>query len=148
MWKDGWLHTGDIARQDHEGYVQIMDRLKDVIKSGGEWISSLELENLISQHEAVSEVVVIGVPHQKWGERPIAVVVLKSDSRREDFQTELRKHLHQFVDRGIMAKWAIPDEVYVVDEIPKTSVGKINKKEIRKKFQMNSTPDMEDQNDS
>jgi fatty-acyl-CoA synthase len=139
MWKDGWLHTGDIARQDHEGYVQIMDRLKDVIKSGGEWISSLELENLISQHEAVSEVVVIGVPHPKWGERPVAVVVLKPDSRSEDFQTELKKHLQQFVDRGIIAKWTIPDKVHLVGEIPKTSVGKINKKEIRKKFQMNST---------
>jgi fatty-acyl-CoA synthase len=82
-------------------------------------------------------VVVIGVPHEKWGERPVAVVVLKPHCRRDDFQRELKEYLYHFVDRGIIAKWTIPDEVYMVDEIPKTSVGKINKKEIRKKFQKN-----------
>ena len=139
LWKDGWLQTGDIAHMDEEGYVRITDRSKDVIKSGAEWISSLELENFISQHEAVSEVAVIGVPHEKWGERPVAIVVLKAGHNGDHFQEELKIHLNQFVENGLLAKWAIPDQVYLVDEIPKTSVGKINKKEIRKKLSGGAT---------
>jgi fatty-acyl-CoA synthase len=134
LWKDGWLHTGDIAHMDEEGYVRITDRSKDVIKSGGEWISSLELESLISQHEGVSEVAVVGVPHKKWGERPVAMVVLKEEYRRNNFEDELREHLGRFVDKGILAKWAIPDRIYLVGHIPKTSVGKINKREVREKL--------------
>jgi fatty-acyl-CoA synthase len=139
LWKDGWLQTGDIAHMDEEGYVRITDRSKDVIKSGAEWISSLELENFISQHEAVSEVAVIGVPHEKWGERPVAIVVLKAGHNRDHFQEVLKIHLNQFVENGLLAKWAIPDQVYLVDEIPKTSVGKINKKEIRKRLSGGTT---------
>jgi fatty-acyl-CoA synthase len=133
LWRGGWLHTGDIAVQDEEGYVKITDRLKDVIKTGGEWISSLELESLISQHEAVSEVAVIGQAHEKWGERPVALVVLRPQARVQGFEEELKGFLGRFVERGAISKWAIPDRVYVVSEIPKTSVGKINKREIRRR---------------
>lgn len=134
LWRGGWLHTGDIAVQDEEGYVKITDRLKDVIKTGGEWISSLELESLISQHEAVSEVAVIGQAHEKWGERPVALVVLRAEAQAEHFQEQLKGFLGRFVEKGTISKWAIPDRVYVVSEIPKTSVGKINKREIRKRI--------------
>jgi fatty-acyl-CoA synthase len=119
---------------DPEGYVRITDRLKDAIKSGGEWISSLELENLISQHEAVSEAAVVGLPHEKWGERPVALVILKPGSKEEGFEADLRAFLRRFVDSGVLSAWAIPDKVDVVREIPKTSVGKINKREIRNRL--------------
>jgi fatty-acyl-CoA synthase len=129
LWKDGWLHTGDVANIDSEGYVKITDRVKDVIKTGGEWISSLELESLISQHPSVSEVAVIGVPDEKWGERPVALVVLGPDHTfSEDI---LRAYMQGLADKGAISKWAIPDRFYHVQEIPKTSVGKLNKKVIR-----------------
>ncbi|MGC8602974.1 MAG: fatty acid--CoA ligase [Desulfomonilaceae bacterium] len=129
LWKDGWLHTGDVANMDPEGYVKITDRVKDVIKTGGEWISSLELESLISQHPSVSEVAVIGVPHEKWGERPVALIVTgPDDTFSEDV---LRAYMEGMADKGVISKWAIPDRFYHVQEIPKTSVGKLNKKVIR-----------------
>jgi fatty-acyl-CoA synthase len=129
LWKDGWLHTADVANIDPEGYVKITDRLKDVIKTGGEWISSLELESLISQHSSVSEVAVIGVPDEKWGERPVALVVLSPDHTfSEDI---LRAYMQGLADKGAISKWAIPDRFYHVQEIPKTSIGKLNKKVIR-----------------
>lgn len=134
LWRGGWLHTGDIASMDEGGYVQITDRLKDVIKTGGEWVSSLEMENLISQHEAVSEVGVIGVPDEKWGERPFAVVVLKEEGKGKLTGEGIKDFLQQFVKSGRISKWAVPDRIAIVDEIPKTSVGKINKKEMRKTF--------------
>ena len=116
---------------DEEGYVQITDRLKDAIKTGGEWISSLELESLLSRHEAVSESAVIGVPHEKWGERPVALVVLKPEYDGKVSDRDLQAFMHQLVDRGLVSKWAVPDRFELVLEIPKTSVGKINKKAIR-----------------
>ncbi len=132
LWAGGWLHTGDIANIDKNGYVQITDRLKDVIKTGGEWISSLYLESLISQHYAVSEVAVVGVPDEKWGERPLAMVVPKSEHAETLLSTDLRKFLEKFVQEGLISKWGIPDTFVVVDQIPKTSVGKIDKKVIKK----------------
>ena len=129
LWKGGWLHTGDVANIDSEGYVRITDRFKDVIKTGGEWISSLELESLISQHPTVSEVAVIGVADEKWGERPVALVVIKpGQTFSED---NLRDFMKELADKGAISKWAIPDQFYHVQEIPKTSVGKLNKKVIR-----------------
>ncbi|MGE8382616.1 MAG: AMP-binding enzyme, partial [Pseudomonas putida] len=108
---------------------EIKDRIKDVIKTGGEWISSLALENLISQHSAVNAVAVVGIPDAHWGERPIALVVcIPGDSLD---QAGLEAHLKQFVDSGQINKWAIPRQVHFVADIPKTSVGKINKKLIR-----------------
>jgi len=132
LWRGGRLHTGDVANIDPEGYVRITDRLKDAIKSGGEWISSLELESLLSRHPAVSEVAVVGAPDHKWGERPCALVVLTDESGDTVSPEHLRSFLKQFVDQGRISKWAVPDEFRIVDRIPKTSVGKIDKKLIRK----------------
>ncbi len=129
LWANGWLHTGDVASIDARGVLQIKDRIKDVIKTGGEWISSLELENLISQHDAVAEVAVVGVPDERWDERPYAMVVPASGAEIDADQ--IKQHLQQFVAAGHINKWAIPEEIAIVSEIPKTSVGKINKKQIR-----------------
>ena len=129
LWQGGWLHTGDVASITPRGIVEIKDRIKDVIKTGGEWISSLELESLISQLDSVAEVAVVGVPDAKWDERPLAMIVAKPNKTVN--ADDVKAHLSQFVESGHINKWAIPSEIQVVDEIPKTSVGKINKKVIR-----------------
>ncbi|MFZ5866598.1 MAG: fatty acid--CoA ligase [Thermodesulfobacteriota bacterium] len=134
LWRDGWLHTGDVAVMDEQGYVLITDRLKDAIKTGGEWISSLTLESLLSRHEAVSESAVVGVPDEKWGERPVALVVLKDECKDSTSSEDLKRFLEQFVAEGTISKWALPDRIYFVEEIPKTSVGKMDKKVIRQQL--------------
>jgi fatty-acyl-CoA synthase len=134
LWQGGWLHTGDIGYVDEEGYLQITDRLKDVIKTGGEWISSLTLEDIISQHEAVSESAAIGVADEKWGERPLVLLVVKDSHKDKVTEDELRDFFMKFVDAGEIPKYGVPNRVQIVDEIPKTSVGKINKKDIRTQF--------------
>lgn len=131
LWRDGWLHTGDIAYIDTDGYIRITDRLKDVIKIGGEWISSLELENALSQHPAVRDVAVVGVPNPKWDENPHAEVVLRDEARGTVTSKDLLKHLHTFIDRGLIHKRAILTEIRLVESIPRTSVGKLDKKTIR-----------------
>jgi len=124
---DGWFRTGDIVSMHLKGFIQIKDRSKDVIKSGGEWISSVELENQIMGHPAVAEAAVIAMPHEKWSERPLAVVVFKEgESATED---QLREHL-----TGQCAKWWIPDRFEFVEEIPKTAVGKFKKTALREQF--------------
>jgi len=132
LWAGGWLHTGDVAITDGSGYVKITDRIKDVIKTGGEWVSSLDLENLISRHEAVSEVAVIGVPDDRWGERPVALLVLKPGVDGDFSPEDLGSFLMKFVEEGVISKWGIPSKIQVVDQIPKTSVGKIDKRAIRR----------------
>jgi len=134
LWTGGWLHTGDVAHVDEYGYVQIVDRMKDLIKSGGEWIVSLELENLLSLHEDVLEAAVIGVPDEKWGERPLAIVVPKQGAEGKVTAEGLRTHMQKFVADGVIATWAVPDHYVVVKEIPKTSVGKIDKKVLRSRY--------------
>jgi fatty-acyl-CoA synthase len=134
LWENGWLHTGDIGVIDDEGYLQITDRLKDVIKTGGEWISSLELESIISQHPAVSEVAVIGVPDEKWGERPLALVVPKPDERDNATEEAIKTFVAKFADEGTIPKFGIPDRVAIVPALPKTSVGKLDKKEMRQQY--------------
>lgn len=129
LWADGWLHTGDVATLDGMGFIDIRDRIKDVIKTGGEWISSLELEDLISRHPAVSEVAVVGVADAQWGERPFALVVARQGQALN--ARLLKEHLAPFVEQGRINKWAIPTHVALVTEIPKTSVGKLDKKRIR-----------------
>jgi len=121
---DGWLRTGDIASIDAQGSIRLSDRSKDVIKSGGEWISSVDLENAIMAHPAVAECAVIAMPHERWAERPLACVV--REPGQEVTPEELREHLAAHV-----AKWWLPDEVVFVDEVPKTSVGKFDKKALR-----------------
>ena len=129
LWEHGWLHTGDVATLDSMGFVEIRDRIKDVIKTGGEWISSLELEDLISRHPAVREVAVVGVPDPQWGERPFALLVVREGQVLD--AKGLKEHLKPFVEQGHINKWAIPTQIAVVTEIPKTSVGKLDKKRIR-----------------
>jgi fatty-acyl-CoA synthase len=124
----GWLRTGDIAAIDERGYIMISDRAKDVIKSGGEWISSVELEVEIMAHPAVLEAAVIAVPNERWGERPLACVVPEKDA--DLTLEELRDHLSDRV-----AKWWLPDELAIVDEVPKTSVGKFDKKVLRRQLE-------------
>jgi fatty-acyl-CoA synthase len=134
LWENGWLHTGDIGFIDKEGYLQVTDRLKDVIKTGGEWISSLTLEDIISHHPAVGEVAVIGVPDEKWGERPLALVVPRSEYRDSVTSEELRKFFRDQAEKGTIPKFGVPDRVVITDSIAKTSVGKLNKKELRKRY--------------
>jgi len=129
LWRNGWLHTGDMASINPRGVVEIKDRIKDVIKTGGEWISSLELESLISEHTSVSAVAVVGIADEQWGERPMALVVCVPGKHLD--QAQLEAHLQQFVASGRINKWAIPRQFKFVADIPKTSVGKINKKLIR-----------------
>jgi fatty-acyl-CoA synthase len=132
LWAGGYLHTQDIANIDPTGNIQITDRLKDVIKSGGEWVSSLEVENLISRYEGVSEVAVIGIKDDKWGERPVALVVLKEGvAVTED---DIKQHVLSFSTCGKISKYAVPQMVKFVDALDKTSVGKINKKWLREQF--------------
>jgi fatty-acyl-CoA synthase len=124
---DGWLKTGDVATIDRHGYIRLVDRTKDVIKSGGEWVSSVELENEIMAHPRVAEAAVIGVAHPKWSERPLACVVCKPG------ETVTREEIIAFLEPRV-AKWWLPDDVVLVDEIPKTSVGKFSKKDLRDRF--------------
>src|SRR5204863_5293471 len=121
---DGWFRTGDVVTIDPEGYVRIADRTKDLIKSGGEWISSVDLENALMGHPAVREAAVVAVPHVKWDERPVACVVLKDGAGATE--AELRCHLaEQF------AKFWLPDRFHFLDAIPRTGVGKFNKVKLR-----------------
>ena len=125
--EEGWFATGDIATFDTNAYMWITDRAKDVIKSGGEWISSIELENAALGHPAVREAAVIGVPHPKWTERPLLIVVKEADAQLEG------PELLAWLD-GKVAKWWIPEAVAFVDKIPHTATGKISKLELRKMF--------------
>ncbi|MDB6048554.1 MAG: long-chain fatty acid--CoA ligase [Pseudomonas sp.] len=129
LWAGGWLHTGDVATLDNMGVIDIRDRIKDVIKTGGEWVSSLDLEDLVSRHPAVREVAVVGIADQQWGERPFALLVIRDG--HSICARELKDHLKPFVDTGHINKWAIPSQIALVTEIPKTSVGKLDKKRIR-----------------
>jgi fatty-acyl-CoA synthase len=125
---DGWLRTGDVAVVDGSGYVKLVDRTKDLVKSGGEWISSVELENEIMAHPKVAEAAVIAIPHERWVERPMACVVVK------DGETLTADELLAFLTDRV-AKWWLPDAVEFIDEVPKTSVGKFSKKTLREKFE-------------
>jgi fatty-acyl-CoA synthase len=125
--EDGWFKTGDVATVDAEGYVQITDRTKDLIKSGGEWISSIDVEVLLMSHPKVLEAAVIAVPHPRWVERPLACVV-----PRPGVTLEAREILDWLRPR--LAKWALPDEVVFIESVPKTSVGKFDKKVLRERF--------------
>ncbi|MCC5854735.1 MAG: long-chain fatty acid--CoA ligase [Idiomarina sp.] len=123
----GWLATGDIAVIDAEGHMKVVDRKKDVIKSGGEWISSLEIESIVSQHPAVNECCVIGAKHPKWDERPLLLVVLNPEQQFD--RTQMKEHL-----TGRIAKWWMPDAVLVVDRLPRTGTGKVVKNELRDQY--------------
>ena len=132
LWTGGYLHTGDIGSIDELGYLQVSDRIKDVIKTGGEWISSLELEDIIGQHPAVNEVAVIGVADEKWGERPLALVVLKVGA--PDDAAAIRSFVAGYAEKGVISKYAVPERIVFADTLEKTSVGKLDKKLLRQKY--------------
>ncbi|HNP71488.1 MAG TPA: long-chain fatty acid--CoA ligase [Kouleothrix sp.] len=134
--QDGWFRTGDVATIDAEGYIQIVDRTKDLVKSGGEWISTVDLENAIMAHPQVLEAAVIAVPHPRWQERPLACVVPKPDAQGTLSPGEILEFLSARV-----ARWQLPDEVIFIEAVPKTSVGKFDKKVLRERFKDYVLPD-------
>jgi fatty-acyl-CoA synthase len=131
--EDGWLRTGDVAEPQHGSYIKLVDRTKDLVKSGGEWISSVELENAIMAHPDVLEAAVVAIPNERWGERPLACVVRRPDSSLDE--EGVLEHL-----RSRVAKWWLPDRVEFIDEVPKTSVGKFDKKVLRARFASQEVP--------
>ncbi|MBL6750445.1 MAG: fatty acid--CoA ligase [Nevskia sp.] len=132
LWRGGYLHSGDIGSLSADGILQIADRVKDVVKTGGEWISSLELEDIISQFPGVAEAAVIGVPDAKWGERPVALVVPRP---QVTLDTEaLLAHVRRFADKGVISRYGVPDRIRIVEALDKTSVGKLDKKRLRLKY--------------
>ena len=129
LWEGGYLRTGDVGHIDEAGSLQITDRIKDVIKSGGEWISSLELEDIVSRCDGVGEVAAFGIPDRQWGERPMLVIVRTHESKLS--VSEIQAAIREQVDKGRLSKWAIPERVEFVESLPKTSVGKMDKKVLR-----------------
>ena len=132
LWEGGWLHTGDIGTMDAQGFLTITDRIKDVVKTGGEWVSSLQLEDILAEHPSVGEVAVIGVADARWGERPVAVVVCKEGCAED--AAALRAHVMVRVEEGVVSKFAVPERVEFVAVIDRTSVGKVDKKALRARF--------------
>lgn len=130
LWAGGWLHTQDIAECDPDGGIRIVDRLKDVIKTGGEWVSSAVLEEYTMLHPSVAEAAFVGMPDDQWGERPFGMIVPREGQEAVLLET-LRGHLARYVAEGRLSRYALPDAIFTVDAIPKTSVGKIDKKAIR-----------------
>jgi fatty-acyl-CoA synthase len=133
LWRGGYLHTGDIANCDKAGYFKITDREKDIIKVGGEWVSSLELEDVIHKHLSVSEVSVVSIPDDKWGEKPLALIVTKAEDKKT-LEKEIVNLIKEFIKKGLMARESMLLKIHFVDEILKTSVGKPNKKAMREKY--------------
>jgi fatty-acyl-CoA synthase len=133
LWQDGYLHTQDIGTLDESGHLRITDRMKDVIKSGGEWVSSLQLEEVIAKHPGVAEVAVVAVPDQHWGERPIALIVARS-ADNSALAAEVRRLVQEHVDDASLSKYAMPDRIILVEALEKTSVGKIDKRLLRERY--------------
>jgi len=131
---DGWFHTGDMATIDPDGYMQITDRRKDVIKSGGEWISSIDLENAAIAHDDVAEAAVIAIPDPRWGERPL-LIAMPHPGRRPEREALIALLSRQF------PKWMLPDDVVCIDEMPHTATGKIMKTQLRKMFWEHKAPE-------
>jgi acyl-CoA synthetase (AMP-forming)/AMP-acid ligase II len=131
--EDGWFRTGDVASIDADGHVQLVDRSKDLIKSGGEWISSIDLENTVMTHPGVTEAAAIAVPHEKWGERPLLVVVTREGTAVS--AEEIRSFLKPRV-----AGWSLPDDIVFVEELPHTATGKVNKRALRETYSKRPSP--------
>jgi fatty-acyl-CoA synthase len=134
LWRGGYMHTNDIANMSPHGYLQITDRLKDVIKSGGEWISSLDLEDIIMKVPGVKEAAVIGVKDEKWGERPVALVVRDHQAATPTTESAIKAHVGKVAETGVISKYAIPHTILFVDQLERTSVGKVDKKLLRKLY--------------
>jgi fatty-acyl-CoA synthase len=127
-WRDGWFDTGDVATIDEQGFVNIVDRAKDIIKSGGEWISSVDVENVAMSHPAIAECAVVGLPHPQWAERPLLVVVPKEGA------SPSKDEILSFLGERVV-KWWLPDEVVFVDQLPHTATGKVLKRQLRENYQ-------------
>lgn len=140
LWAGGYLHTNDIGVIGPDGYLRVVDRIKDVIKTGGEWVSSLEIEDLIQQCRGVLEAAVIGVKDDKWGERPLALVVRDPDLAGSPSEVQIKTSLEGAAHAGAIPKFAIPDKILFVDALPRTSVGKFDKKALREKYGEASAP--------
>jgi fatty-acyl-CoA synthase len=125
--EEGWLRTGDVGRISADGTLEIVDRTKDMVKSGGEWISSVELERALAGHPAVLESAVVAIPHERWGERPLALICLRPEATADE--EDIRRFLEERV-----ASWWVPDVIEFVDELPKTGVGKIDKRRLREGY--------------
>jgi fatty-acyl-CoA synthase len=134
LWEGGYLHSNDVATMDPLGYVKITDRTKDVIKVAGEWVSSLELEDILGHHPAVAEAAVIGLPDEKWGERPLALIVPKPKFQDKVTEKTLLHHVREYADKGMITKQVVLLKFRFVEAIDKTSVGKINKVVLREKY--------------
>jgi len=133
-WRGGWFHTGDAAKVDSEGYISIVDRITDVIRSGAEMVPTVLLENLTATADFVLEATYVGVPDEKWGERPMALIKLVPGATQKE--TDVLKFLEaEGIDKGKITRWMLPDFVAFVDEIPKTSVGKFDKIAIKKRLE-------------
>jgi len=136
LWAGGYMHTGDVATWDADGYIHIVDRIKDIIKSGGEWVSSIQVEDIISEKSGVVKAAVIAVKDAKWGERPMALVIVEpgfAGGAAEAAEEAIRAHVKTYVDKGVISKFAIPDRVMIVKELPLTSVGKVDKTVLRER---------------
>ncbi|MBV9881891.1 MAG: fatty acid--CoA ligase, partial [Sphingomonadaceae bacterium] len=134
LWAGGYLHTNDIGVMQPDGYLRVVDRIKDVIKTGGEWVSSLELEDLIGECGGVAEAAVIGIRDEKWGERPLALVVRNPGAEQAPTEAEIKAHLKDAAAAGTIPKFAIPDRILFVETLPRTSVGKFDKKALRETY--------------
>jgi len=139
LWEGGWLHTQDVGHIDGRGYLQVTDRFKDVIKTGGEWISSLELEDILCRHPGVAEAAVIGIPDKDWGERPLALVVLKADFAGKVDMAEIQAYVRGFAELGRISRYGVPDRVEFVEALARTSVGKLNKRAMREQWVRNAS---------
>ena len=131
LWAGGYLHSGDIGVIEADGYLRVVDRIKDVIKTGGEWVSSAEIEDLIAQCEGVAEAAVIGIDDEKWGERPIAFVIKNEPKDTAVSEAAIKAHLKTFADAGRISKFGIPDRILFVETLARTSVGKVDKKRLK-----------------
>jgi fatty-acyl-CoA synthase len=134
LWDGGWLHTRDVGRIDPDGFLQLTDRVKDVIKTGGEWLSSLELESVASRHPGVAEAAVIAVPDARWGERPLALVVPRDPAAADSLADEVRALIAAAAGAGELPRYAVPERVLVVATLDRTSVGKIDKRRLRERY--------------
>src|SRR5262245_44318234 len=134
LWRGGYLHTNDIASICPRGYVAVTERRNDASRCGGAWVSSLEVEDSLSQHPGVGEAAVIGVPDERWGERPMALIVPRPDYADQLTEDAVKTHVQQYADKGVVSKWAVPSRVRSLPALDRTSVGKLDKKVLRQKY--------------
>jgi len=134
LWAGGYLHTNDIGVVSPDGYLQITDRIKDVIKTGGEWVSSLDLEDIITQRAGAKECAVIGIKDARWGERPLALVVRDPKVDPPISEEDIKAHVMSYCERGVISKYGVPQKILFVEALAKTSVGKLDKKALRQQY--------------